>query len=100
MKTRLTICLIVIFLVTAAKAQDTTQPNYDESKVPAYTLPDLLKTAANKDVKDKAAWERVRRPEILKLFEDNIYGQMPRTYSQMKYSVSNENPRSMDGKAS
>src|SRR6476659_2744291 len=100
MKTRVLGCLVIISLATASVAQDTKQANYDESKVPAYTLPDLLKTAANKDVKDKAAWERVRRPEILRLFEYNIYGQMPRTYSQMKYSVTNENPRSMDGKAS
>lgn len=89
----------MISLVTTAKAQDTNQPNYEESKVPAYTLPDLLKTAANKDVKDKATWERVRRPEILRLFEDNIYGQMPRNFSQMKYSVTSENAHSMNGKA-
>jgi hypothetical protein len=91
--------LILLALVNGAWAQDHNEANYDESKVPKYTLPDVLKTSANSEVKDKATWEKVRRPEILKLFEDNIYGQMPRTYSSIKYSVKNENATAMNGKA-
>ena len=97
--TKLLTAFLIIVLVTGVKAQDGNQANYDESKVPTYTLPDVLKTSANKDVKNKKSWEMVRRPEILKLFEDNIYGQMPATYSGMKYSIINENANSMSGKA-
>ncbi len=89
--------LIALFIEVAA--QDHNQANYDESKVPAYTLPDVFKTSTNTDVKNKTAWEKVRRPEILKLFEDNIYGQMPKTYSSIKYSITNEKDTAMGGKA-
>jgi len=96
---RLVTAFLIIALVKGVKAQDQNLANYDESKVPAYTLPEVLKTSANKDVKNKATWEKVRRPEILRLFEDNIYGQMPRTYNRMKYSVTREDANSMNGKA-
>jgi hypothetical protein len=94
--------IIAFSLIAAAMqlwAQDHNQANYDESKVPDYTLPDVLKTSADKEVKDKTAWEKVRRPEILKLFEDNIYGQMPKSYGSITYSVTNENATAMNGKA-
>jgi hypothetical protein len=89
----LSLCLITV------RAQDHNQANYDEAKVPAYTLPDVLKTSNNTTVKDKTAWEKVRRPEILKLFQENIYGQMPTSYSSIKYSVTNESAAAMNGKA-
>lgn len=73
--------------------------NYDEAKVPAYTLPEVLKTAANKKVNNITTWEKVRRPEILKLFEDNIYGQMPALYSSIRYTITNNDSAAMHGKA-
>lgn len=96
---KLITAFLIIALVTRVKAQYNNEENYDESKVPAYILPDVLKTSANTDVKDKTTWEKVRRPEILRLFEDNIYGQMPKMYSSIKYSVTNENANAMNGKA-
>ncbi len=90
--------LILAFILTNLFLSVQAQ-NYDESKVPAYTLPDVLTTTANKEVSSKRAWEKVRRPEILRLFEDNIYGQMPKTYDSIKYSVANENSVAMNGKA-
>ena len=91
--------LVLMTFVSQLEAQDHTQANYDEAKVPKYTLPDVLKSSRNTDVKNKTTWEKVRRPEILKMFEDNIYGQMPKKYSNIKYSVTNENPAAMNGKA-
>ena len=73
--------------------------NYDEAKVPAYTLPEVLKTAANKKVNNITTWEKVRRPEILKLFEDNIYGQMPALYGSIRYTITNNDLAAMNGKA-
>ena len=73
--------------------------NYDEAKVPAYTLPEVLKTAANKKVNNITTWEKVRRPEILKLFEDNIYGQMPALYNSIRYTITNTDLEAMNGKA-
>jgi hypothetical protein len=58
-----------------------------------------LKTSSGKVVQNKKQWERFRRGEILTLFEDNIYGTMPRSYDSIRYSIVNENNTSMEGKA-
>jgi hypothetical protein len=72
---------------------------YDETKVPAYTLPDALTTTGGKAVTTVQAWEKTRRPEILALFEDNVYGQLPKTFDSINYRVDNDVPGAMDGKA-
>jgi hypothetical protein len=59
----------------------------------------VLKTRANLDVRNKATWEKVRRPEIIKLFEENVYGQMPSSYDRLMYSIKNEKAGVMAGKA-
>jgi hypothetical protein len=92
------IVLILLFKVLQVHAQ-TFQPNFDESKVSAYTLPDVLRTSKNKSVKDSREWENIRRPEILKLFEDNIYGQMPKSFDNIRYSIAKEDTNAMNGKA-
>lgn len=90
---------LIIVVVLLSFVLNVHSQNYDESKVPEYTLPDVLKTNANRAVKSKMAWKKIRRPEIIKLFEDNIYGQMPRAYNRIKYSIINENAVAMNGKA-
>ncbi len=50
---------------------------YDESKVPHYTLPDPLVLANGRRVTDTATWKSQRRPEILKMFEEDVYGKAP-----------------------
>ncbi|WP_138477442.1 alpha/beta hydrolase [Dyadobacter bucti] len=89
----LLLLLALVVLLTEARAQ-----NYDESKVPPYTLPDVLKTTGRKKVKSEKTWENVRRPEIRKLFEDNIYGQTPTRYDSIRYVVS-EGQSVMEGRA-
>jgi hypothetical protein len=51
--------------------------NYDESKVPAYRLPDPLVTNAGTSVRDAAQWRNQRRPELLELFSREVYGRTP-----------------------
>jgi hypothetical protein len=80
-------------------AQKAFKPNYDESKVPPYTLPDVLKTNNNMIVKNKTQWEKVRRPEILKLFEDNVYGQMPKEFDSLSFVITKHDDKAMNGKA-
>lgn len=52
-------------------------PNYDEAAVPAYQLPELLRMEDGREVVDLEAWRQKRRPELLKLFRENVYGQQP-----------------------
>jgi hypothetical protein len=62
-------------------------PNYDESKVPQYKLPDLLMTLDGKKVKSAKDWTEVRRPEILELFQRHVYGRLPDVESEIKWSA-------------
>ena len=50
---------------------------YDESKVPQYDLPDALTLNNGRKVKTIRRWERKRRPELLKMFADEMYGNAP-----------------------
>ncbi|WP_215239545.1 dienelactone hydrolase family protein [Dyadobacter helix] len=86
--------LFVTTLITRIQAQ-----NYDERKVPRYTLPEPLTTSSDMEVKNIKTWEKVRRPEILQLFEDNIYGQMPEYYDKISYEITSEDKTAMNGKA-
>src|SRR5690348_7929645 len=51
--------------------------NYDQAKVGAYTLPDPLRLPDGKRVTSAKTWYGVRRPQIVKLFEDDQYGRAP-----------------------
>ncbi|HNS21836.1 MAG TPA: hypothetical protein PKH24_15130 [Sedimentisphaerales bacterium] len=53
------------------------EANYDESKVPQYTLPDPLACADGTKVADAETWRQKRRPEILRLFEEHMFGRTP-----------------------
>ncbi len=73
--------------------------NYDEAKVGHYTLPDPLVLANGQPVRDAATWTKVRRPEILKLYETEIYGHVPATAPKATFEVVKTDPAAMDGTA-
>ena len=64
--------------------------NYDESQVPAYTLPDPLTTIAGKKVTDAETWTSERRPELLSLFESEVYGKAPGRPEGLHFEVLTE----------
>ena len=65
--------------------------NYDEAAVPAYTLPDLLTTAAGETVRTAGEWEKVRREEVLHLMEEE-YGTVPSRPAEESWQVVSEGP--------
>jgi hypothetical protein len=73
--------------------------NYDESLVGAYTLPDPLLLANGKVVRDAKTWTEQRRPEIVRLFEENQYGRAPGRPPSMSFDVFDPGTPAMDGKA-
>ena len=73
--------------------------NYDESKVPAYTLPEILLSNSKKKITSVKDWENIRRPEILALFEEHVYGTMPKKFDRITFHLKNENKKDMAGKA-
>ena len=52
-------------------------PNYDESKIPDYKLPDLLTSNKGKIIDTSSQWQKSRRKEILSDFEEYVYGKNP-----------------------
>ena len=52
------------------------ETNYDNTKVPKYTLPDPLVMQSGARVRDAATWNK-RRVELLRLFAENEYGRTP-----------------------
>jgi len=73
--------------------------NYDEARVGTYTLPDPLLLANGKPVRDARTWNGKRRPEIVRLFEENQYGRAPGRPAGMSFDVFDKGTPALDGKA-
>ena len=93
-----TLLLLVASVVVCATAL-AQEANYDENMVGAYTLPDALTTLDGQKVVKRKQWEKLRRPEILKLFEDNEYGVMPDAKVKTSYRVVEEGEDALGGKS-
>ena len=93
---RMTALLLFASLIAIAQ---TWQGNHDESKVKSYTLPDPLTLLNGKKVKTANEWTRTRRPEILRLFEQNVYGQTPSAHIKPHYEVASITREALGGKA-
>lgn len=107
-KWRIQICISVFAFMLCThdlKAQIKTDKfmgeivNYDETTVPKYTLPPVLKTLHGEKIKRISTWENKRRPEILSLFEEHVYGQKPSKFDSLNFKITNEKVDAMDGKA-
>jgi len=76
------------------------EPNYDESKVPAYELPDPLAPAGGPAVTDLAGWESDGRARTLALFESHVYGRVPEGFQPgLEWKLDREDNEALDGTA-
>ncbi|MEM6648040.1 MAG: acetylxylan esterase, partial [Bacteroidota bacterium] len=73
MRIRLLFTALLVALAPVAIAQET---HYDESRVADYTLPDPLTFEDGRRVPTAADWP-ARRGELLRLFEQHLYGTTP-----------------------
>jgi hypothetical protein len=94
------LCLCV--LAQDASAQTAVVPkseaNYDEAKVPAYTLPDPFLKADGTRITDARDWP-ARRAETLRLFEEHMFGTMPGRPADMRFETTEVDANALDGKA-
>ncbi len=84
-------------LATPAVAEDE-KFNYDEAKVPPYTLPDPLVMQDGRPVKTAAMWRNQRRGELLKLFEQHVYGRRPPEPRTIRFHVTERPPEHLHSK--
>ncbi len=92
------VCVSVLAVIWAGFAM-AFEANYDESKVPDYTLPDPLVLRNGDLVKDGETWIQQRRPEILRLFEEHVYGKTPTGAVNLRSEVTSLEENALDGKA-
>ena len=79
-------------------AGEVPEPNYDETKVPAYVLPELLTMASGESVTDAAAWQ-TRRTEILEMFRTQMYGRSPGRPPALQFELCEQDAQALGGKA-
>ncbi len=72
--------------------------HYDEAKVPPYALPDPLRFADGSPVAAPDGWWR-RRTEILRAFEQHVYGRTPVFPQPPSFEVVEERGDALDGRA-
>src|SRR5215469_7673193 len=106
-----TALLFTIFTASAGYAQRTapaSKPpavvagipvNYDEAKVGTYVLPDPLVLNNGKPVHDAKTWIKLRRPEIVAMFETEQYGKAPGRPKDESFDVFDKGTPALNGKA-
>ncbi|MEE2776725.1 MAG: acetylxylan esterase [Acidobacteriota bacterium] len=74
---------------------------YEEARVPHYDLPSLLTTAEGEAVPTPEAWKHIRRPQILSLFSNLVYGRIPSPASPIRTEIEvvRSDPDFMNGRA-
>ncbi len=73
-------------------------PNYDEAKIPVYSLPDPLVFDNGLTVNSKKDWEK-RRKEIYQSFEKEIYGVAPEWTGKLKSTIVSQKDNALNGLA-
>ncbi len=95
--------LFTLFLIAALVASSAfALPkgfNYDESKVPDFTLVDPLTLENGDKVADAETWKNKRRAEIVDLFETHIYGCAPEDSSGVRFGDAEVDDKALGGTA-
>ncbi|GAA4737242.1 alpha/beta hydrolase family protein [Flavisolibacter ginsenosidimutans] len=73
--------------------------NYEEDSVGTYVLPDPLTLNNGQRVTNAKTWMEKRRPEIVKLFEEEQFGKAPQRPSDMHFDVFDKGTETFNGKA-
>ena len=71
--------------------------NYEETEIPAYTLPDALLCQDGTTVKNAEEWQNKRRPELLEIFKKEMYGQILPMPDHVEYEVLTDSKPALDG---
>ncbi len=74
-------------------------PLTSESDVPAYNLPAPLRMQNSQPVATPTDWTERRRPELLALFEEHVYGRTPAANVQVRFDVRSVDPKALNGAA-
>jgi len=90
--------IAALFFAMSIVAAQPRDANYDEAKVPPYTLPEVLAGSDGKAITTKGAWQR-RRSELLRLFEDQMFGRAPGRPEGTAFELISRQEKALEGKA-
>lgn len=97
------LCLIFLFFFlfngAFAQTEEAFVPNYDESMVPAFTLPDPLQTFEGTPIRSPKDWEAEGRPELLDFFTQQVYGAVPGKLGITSWELLEQSDDAIGGKA-
>ncbi len=71
--------------------------NYDESKIPPYSLPEPLMMRDGKKVISADQWDKIQRPYIYHLFEENVYGRFPNKAINISFTTDAVDSNALNG---
>tara|TARA_B100001750_G_scaffold248622_1_gene282768 strand:+ start:48281 stop:49537 length:1257 start_codon:yes stop_codon:yes gene_type:complete len=91
--------IIATILLFSAMSFAQSEANYDETKVPKFTLPDALVTFSGNHISDHVQWEADRRFEIFQFFERQVYGKVPGRLDEYSFKLIEESNDAYGGKA-
>lgn len=91
--------LLIALLITQLAFAQQFVPNYDESKVSQFIVPDPLITFKQKKVKNVKDWEKKRRPELLDCFTQNMFGEIPGEIKIKSAEIVEQSENAYNGKA-
>ncbi len=89
--------ILFMTALTATAAAEPARFNYDESKVPPYSLPDPLRSAAGAAISSKEAWIGGLREETRQLIEREMFGKAP-ARPKLNFKVEEEATPALNGK--
>ena len=80
-----------IFRYLASKA------NYEEENIPNYDLPNPLIMKNGSTINTLKQWNQKRRPELLRLFETEMFGKAPKHPKDMHFKILTEDKNALGG---
>jgi len=89
-------CLLFLLALPWISIAQQFVANYDEAKVPAYKLPDVLVFNDGTRVVTKKDWDK-RRSEIYSIFEKEVFGVVPEWKGHVKSTVVSQKVGALDG---
>lgn len=88
---------ILVFLFLPISLLSQNNSNTNEALVPDYKLPEILVTQKGRKINTLKKWEKIRRPEILKLFQEEMYGKVPGELKIAEAKVWDDNDEALNG---
>lgn len=94
-----TFLFVILFIASLSGYTQRPGTIYDEEKVPQYTLPEILVTQNGRKIRNLKQWEKIRNPEILRLFQQEVFGKIPGKLEISEVIVHEEAGKALNGLA-